>query len=170
MVPCRTRNSAVVEFPRFAQLFPNLCGDVVGGRQEQEGSISTLIDVIAVSSGRKQTMGDDDGQFVSMELHFWSLPPPNSKRTKPSLWVTVVMPAWWTPRMYLGALWISVKRQDGRIVVTNNETSACVPYAFNTINQVHWLYNRSRLELMDILQSSASYFEVKGGERAYKPM
>ena len=165
MAPCRTRNSAVVEFHELAQLFPNLCGDVVGGRQA-EGT-STLIDVIAISSGRKQNVSGDT-KFVSMELNFWSLPSPNCKRTKPSFCVTVVMPAWWSPRMYLGALSISVKRQEGRIVVTNKNPSACVPHAFNTINQVHWLYNRTEMELMHILQSSTRYFEVKGGEQPYK--
>ena len=165
MAPCRTRNSAVAEFPGIAQLFPNLCGDVAGGRQQ--GTL-TLMDVIAVSSGRKK-IADEDGQFVFMELHFW--PSPSSPNPmKPSFSVSVGMPGWWTPKMYLGALCISVKRQDGRIVVSSKRPSACVPHApaYNTINHIHWLFNRNKKELLKILQSSAQYFEVRGGENAYK--
>ena len=80
MDPLRTRNSAFIKFPEIAQLFPNLCGDVVVGRQQEDGTAG-LIDVCAASIGRKQSVGDDS-QFVTMELHFLSLLVAEIKKNK----------------------------------------------------------------------------------------
>ncbi len=76
----------------------------------------------------------------------------------------IVMPVWWTPQLYLGALHSSLSRHP----VLSMEPITLDSKKYTTINEIHWLYSDgmapgSKRELFKMLRSAAAFLSVRGG-------
>jgi hypothetical protein len=76
----------------------------------------------------------------------------------------IVMPVWWTPQSYLGALHFSLSCHP--VLSMGHITLDLKKYT--TINKIHWLYSDgmapgSKRELFKMLRSAAAFVSVRGG-------
>ena len=78
--------------------------------------------------------------------------------------IQAVMPKTWTPRMYLGAVNVSIERSHSIVI----ETIYFHGKRYVSINDVHWLFTEPNLNNPSLvaskLLSNAAYFNVVGGE------
>ena len=135
--PRATRHRAVLELPIDIALFVNNIHSPTLG---VAGLLLHALDkpsgfVCGVSALR---LDDKYGcnLFASIEISFWT-----SHSNIPLEKVCVRVPARWSPRLYLGALYNSLLDTDNRILsVFNSYVLAGVVLPHNTINNVHHLY------------------------------
>ena len=78
--------------------------------------------------------------------------------------IFIVMPIWWTPQLYLGALNFSLSQHS----VMSLEPITLDSNRYTNINEIHWLYSDgmapgSKRELFSMLRSSAAFLGVRGG-------
>ena len=78
--------------------------------------------------------------------------------------IKALMPKTWTPRMYLGAVNVSIEQSHSIII----ETISFRGKRYVSINNVHWLFSEPNLNdpslVASKLISNAAYFNVVGGE------
>ena len=78
--------------------------------------------------------------------------------------IQVVMPKTWTPRMYLGAVCLSIDQNQSVLI----ESIDFRGRRFISINNIHWLFTDENLNDSSLVASrlilNAAYYNVTGGE------
>ena len=142
-MPMPTRHRAVLQLEEPLPLY-NFSG-------VQHTSIADLIlttagtphlaMINAISTGIQKNLATDSS-YAEILIRFHVLAPlvaGKKKSAKPTEDYTVVVPRQWTPRMYLGALYISLQRNKSISV----ETLKLNGNNYKTINEVSWLFNKN---------------------------
>lgn len=138
MLPYRTRGTAILKFAQEIPVYPNMLGDV---SDDIDTSHHFYCD--AISNGRSRI--EANGNRV-LELKFWS----SRDIEQPLMLISIKMPEWWTPQMYLAAVCSSLQKE--KIIVLYQVNSSWGGVAnFCTVNEVHWLYNSNKQTLISHL-------------------
>ena len=111
----------------------------------------------AISTDR--ILAVEDLQYLELMVIFYSTEAKNAiKQTPPKFDLKVVMPKDWTRRMYLGALFWSIK--SNRVLTLDQITLNGRSYT--TINKLHWLFS-SPVDVIHMhCTTSAAYLRVVG--------
>ena len=167
MAPRGTRGRAVVFFKgQDIRMLPTIvkCSEMhVSLCPLKEKTLS----VYAISAGRCH-FANDEKTTCRMELNFWAregvhLPSGMVDTSKPSCTITVLTPAWWTPKIYLAAVLHKLKWHK-EIWLSNVASYACIKQQFDSVLDVHWLYGCNRDELCKILTDGGTLVRVEGGD------
>jgi hypothetical protein len=111
--------------------------------------------VVGASSGRRRTFGVE----ASLELHFWT----SGASPTPAFTIIINLPSHWTVRMYMAALYVTVKKTSALVPRKVDEAWGCVSGPFVTINEVAFLYHRSTDNILEIIKRSNGFAYIKGG-------
>ncbi len=98
----------------------------------------------------------EDPRYVELLVSFYS--PPEEDFFKSDY--KVIMPSPWTPKMYLGALYQSI-RTNSILTLESIEFSG---RNYTTMNELIWLFPMEKEVLDRRLLTSASYLHLQGGE------
>jgi hypothetical protein len=93
--------------------------------------------------------------FYYIKISFWI----DSSAT-PVHSVSVPIPNSWTPRIYLAALNISIRRQKLLISAPDNTMGSSLP----RLNEVHWLFAQPTHLSLRMLDGKHAFGQVNGGE------
>jgi hypothetical protein len=101
----------------------------------------------------------EDCHYIELMVCFYS-----AKKDAKVYKLFLVLPVWWTPQIYLGALNYSLFSHS--VISIERITLDSKRYA--SINEIHWLYSDgivpgSRRELFKMLRSSAAFLDIRGG-------
>ena len=127
-----------------------------------------LFNVAAVSTDI-QTLCDKENAMIYIIIKLFSADEGNSSANQPPSGqqmkeIQALMPKSWTPKMYLGALNISIERNHSIIIETINFRGN----RYISLNDIHWLFTEPNLndpsEVASKLISNAGFFNVVGGE------
>ena len=126
-----------------------------------------LFKVSSVCTDYQQVLASED-QMVNITIRFYSddfQAEGNGGRAERQMKeIKAIMPKAWTPRMYLGAVNVSIERNRSIII----ETIYIHGNRYVSINDIHWLFTEQNLDdpsmVASKLVSNAAYFNVKGGE------
>jgi hypothetical protein len=113
----------------------------------------------AISTNRVSAV--EDLRYLELIVIFYSTEEAKNKnkKTPPKFGLKVVMPKDWTPRMYLGALYRSIKSNR----VLSLELVTLHGQSYTTINKLHWLFS-SPVDVIHMhCTTSAAYLCVVGG-------
>jgi hypothetical protein len=163
--PPASRHRAVLQLRDVVPLFDMranasvLAQDLVtAARNARPKMMSTAISTDRVSAV-------EDPQYLELILIFYSPEAKNKiKKTPPKFNLKVVMPKDWTPRMYLGVLYRSIK--SNRVLTL--ELITLNGRSYTTINELHWLFS-SPVDVINMhCTTSAAYLRVVGGSRQNK--
>jgi hypothetical protein len=112
----------------------------------------------AISTDRVSAV--EDPRYLELIVVFYSTEAKNkNKKTPPKFDLKVVMPKDWTPRMYLGALFRSIKSNR----VLSLELVTLHGRSYTSINELHWLFS-SPVDVIHMrCTTSAAYLRVVGG-------
>ena len=125
-----------------------------------------LFNVSSVCTDNQQVIASDN-QMVHITIRFygkdgWS--DQNGSQEHHLKEIKALMPKTWTPRMYLGAVNVSIEQSHSIII----ETISFRGKRYVSINNVHWLFSELNLNdpslVASKLISNAAYFNVVGGE------
>jgi hypothetical protein len=111
-----------------------------------------------VSTGRRKPL-EQDKAFAEISLHFWVEASDEHITILPDYSITIVLPATWTPKLYLAALFVSA----------NINNLICIDYAtfggakYKSVNEVHWLFHSGLNGVDAILQQHYAFQHVRGG-------
>jgi hypothetical protein len=84
---------------------------------------------------------------------------PEDENQPPKFDVKVLMPAGWTPKMYVAALNKSIRRHS----ILSLESITINGRDYATMNELQWLFSASHKSTHSQLVCSASYICVSGG-------
>ena len=125
-----------------------------------------LFNVASISTGDQQVYSTEV-DLVEITIRFYGIKTtgpnisPSSAQMKE---IKSVMPKVWTPRMYLGAVNISIERNKAILIEAINFRGK----RYISINDVHWLFNELNLNnpqlVAERLILKAAYYNVVGGE------
>ena len=146
------------------------------GNETEEPTLSSIINetrnaqpLFMVSSvcTDLQHLLSRDNQMVNITIRFYSENVQGEQNGRPEKLmkeIQAVMPKAWSPRMYLGAVNVSIERNHAIIIETINFHGN----RHVSINDLHWLFTERNLDdpssVALKLISNAAYFHVKGGE------
>jgi hypothetical protein len=162
MAPCGTRNQAVVVFEKDIRMIP-----VISTWTEIWPKAVNYLSVYAVSAGRHSIV-DTEKSICSIEIRFWAregCPLKSGRRDKsrPSYVMSILAPGWWTPKIYLAALFHKLDGEKS-IWLTHLSSFSCVDQPFDSIIDVHWLYGCRADELQNKLSTSGALDKIDGGD------
>jgi len=158
MGPRATRNCVIVDFNRAIPIVLGLINeiyDVNEMRLSQSLSSHDFALVKGASSGRRRIFGAQ----ASLEIHFWT----SAASPMPAYTIVVNLPTHWTVRMYMAALYVTVKKTAALVPRKVNEGWGSVAGPFVTINEVAFLYHRETNNILDIIKRSYGFAYIKGG-------
>lgn len=130
MGPHKTRNTAILDLPDASIVYST---DSRGHPEMAYGFQCHLI-----SNGKTTLM---NGMKV-MELKLWESPEVDI----PTLNLKIVMPASWTSRMYLAALYETIKDQNILVIQKSNR--------YSSVNGIERLYGHRKEIVMEMLLSA----------------
>ena len=110
--------------------------------------------MVAISTGIVLPSRKGDTEFVELLLRFWS-----AGKEKEAYSKTVVVTRTWTPKMYLGVLYLSVNRH----MTLSIERIELEGNTYTSMNDVHDLFLVPSLNPRRTMQ--ADFFRVRGGSR-----
>ena len=148
--PPASRHRAVLPLRDAVPLFDlrtkNASVPTMSARTARPTMMSTAISTDRVSAVQ-------DPQYLELVVIFYT----KSKNKNTTL--KVVMPKDWTPRMYLGALYRSIKSNK----VLSLQPMILSGRSYTTINELHWIFS-SPVEVIHMrCTTSAAYLRVVGG-------
>ena len=128
-----------------------------------------LFNVESISTGNQQAnLLDQD--LVEIIVRFYGVTATdgssnlNHHQSRIMKEIKSVMPKVWSPRMYLGALKVSIERNRSILI----EAISFRGQRYISINDIHWLFTDENLSnpslVGDRLISNAAYYNVTGGE------
>lgn len=129
-----------------------------------------LFDVETICTDMQQ-LCESETQMVEITVRFYGSrpsegPATNSLKRFMAKEIQAVMPKSWTPRMYLGAVNLSIERNQSILI----EAIYFRGQRYISINDVHWLFTDQNVNdpshLASQLVLNAAYFNVTGGERS----
>jgi hypothetical protein len=158
MGPRATRNCVIVNFNRSIPIVLAVINDFK--ERDKNRTIRSLESkdialVVGASSGRRRTFGVE----ASLELHFWK----SASSPMPAFTITVKLPSHWTVRMYMGALFVTVKKTSALVPRKVEEAWGSVTAPFITINEVAFLYHQSADNILEIIKRGDGFAYIKGG-------
>lgn len=104
----------------------------------------------------------DDPRYVELSIGFYPQEDLENKFALPKILHDVVVPASWTPKMYLGALSLSLSRHP----VISLSRISINGHKYKSLNDVHSLFSESAgtaQELNTSLMTAAAFIHVFGG-------
>ena len=159
MGPRSTRLTAVVDFTFWVDL-------VMITRVEREQQLDENHDIaheeeprvhftslIATARPRGVDEVINDGYMVL--LSFWLDEFPTPVHT-----IDIPIPLSWSPRTYLAALQLNIRRSGVVMVSPDSFVGPLAP----TLNEVHWLFNLNIEDALRILERQNAFENVNGGE------
>jgi hypothetical protein len=161
--PPASRHRAVLELPKAIPLFDmhsshnplNLSNFY---KETRESVPLMFVQTISTDIQRKL---QDTPDFVELLIRFY--PKREDSRNPPKIIEQYfIMPQTWAPKMYLGAVHLSLNRHP--VISLENYRSQGVNYL--TINEVHWMFSKSagpaeRIRLS--MEGAAAFIYINGG-------
>jgi hypothetical protein len=80
----------------------------------------------------------------------------------PAFSIIVNLLTHWTVQMYMGALFVTVKKTSALVSRKVDEAWGSVSGPFITMNKVFFLYHRESDNILDIIKRSDSFSYIKG--------
>lgn len=125
-------------------------------QSSREAKITMMVQTITTDIRRQV---NDCQQYIELMIRFYS----ETKDAK-VYELFIVMPVWWTPQLYLGALNYSLSHCS----VLSIEPITLDSKRYASINEIHWLFSDaifpgSEMELFKTLRSSAAFLGIRGG-------
>lgn len=152
MPPTCTRRQAVTVFDSSFCLYIVTQGDLF----PQEQCYFNSIAVQAV--GEREIEHDDRTMALqTLRVTFWSV----ESSLLPVFEAIVVAPLDWTPRMYLAALSLTIRRRNG--VCCNVDG---INQRLSRLNEVHWLFNDSLENAISVLRDNHAFLFIDGGTKS----
>ena len=159
MGPRSTRLTAVVDFSFWVDLVMitsverdrHLDEHQVIAHEEEPRVHFTSLSATARPGGVEEVL--NDGYMVL--LSFWL-----DEFTKPVHTIDIPIPLSWSPRTYLAALQLNIKRTGVVMISPDNFVGPLAP----TLNEVHWLFNLDIEDALSILERQNVFENVNGGE------
>ena len=161
--PPASRHRAVLELPTAIPLFDMHSTqtplNMRSFYQETRQSVSLMfVQTITTDIQRKL---QDTPDFVELLIRFY---PTTEETQNPAKVIEqyFIMPQTWAPKMYLGALHLSVNRHP--VVSLENYTINGVNYL--TINEVHWMFSEAagpEERIQHSLRGAAAFIYLNGG-------
>ena len=158
MGPRPTRNCVIVDFNRAIPIVMGLVNEIYDVNEMRPNQVLPSPDfafVKGASSGRRQIFGAE----ASLEIHFWT----SAVSPKPAFSIVVNLPSHWTVRMYMAALYVTVRKTSAILPRKVNETWGSVVGPFITMNEVAFLYHQPTENIIDIIMRSDGFAYIKGG-------
>jgi hypothetical protein len=158
MGPRSTRNCVIVDFNRSVPLVLSLINDLYDVdemRLRPSLSSQDIAFVTGASSGRRRILG----VAASLEVHFWT----SAASSMPAFSITINLPTHWSVRMYMAALYVTVKKTSALVPRKVEETWGSVSGPFITINEVAFLYHREIDNILDIIKRGDGFAYIRGG-------
>jgi hypothetical protein len=158
MGPRATRNCVIVNFTRSVPIVLSLINDLYDVdemRLKPSLSSQDIAFVTGASSGRRRVFGAE----ASLEIHFWT----SAASTMPAFTIIINLPTHWSVRMYMAALFVTVKKTSALVPRKVNENWGSVIGPFTTINEVAFLYHRETDNILDIIKRGDGFAYIKGG-------
>jgi hypothetical protein len=158
MGPRATRNCVIVDFCTSVPLVLSLINDIYDVDEMRllpSLSSKDIAFVTGASSGRRQIFGAE----ASLEIHFWK----SAASAMPAFSIIVNLPTHWSVRMYMAALFVTVKKTSALVPRKVDEAWGSVSGSFITINEVAFLYPRETDNILDIIKRSNGFAYIKGG-------
>ena len=156
MGPRATRNCVIVNFNVAIPIVLGLINDIYNineVRLSQSLSSQDFAFVKGASSRRRQIFGAES----SLEIHFWK----SAASPTPAFLIIVNLPTHWSVRMYMGALYVTVKKTKALVPRKVHEDWGAVTGPFVTINEVAFLYHRETNNILDIIRRSNGFAYIK---------
>jgi hypothetical protein len=163
--PPASRHRAVFQLPQVIPLFdmqrssqnPLNIGNLY---QETRQSVPLML-VKAISTDIQRKLPDHP-QFVELLIRFYPKMDEGTTNRPKIIEYYFIMPQTWAPRMYLGAVHLSINRHP--VILIENVTIKGVNYL--AINEVHWMFSDAagpaeRIRLS--LEGSAAFIYINGG-------
>jgi hypothetical protein len=104
----------------------------------------------------------DDPRYVELSVGFYPQEDVENQYARLKIHHDVVVPASWTPKMYLGALSLSLSRHDVILLSLISLNGR----QYKSLNDVHWLFSESAgtaQETNTSLVTAAAFVHVFGG-------
>jgi hypothetical protein len=162
MGPRVTRKSAILDLGKDGvAMLPALyhCVEVDGDDAATRAALeSKVISICSVSTGRHTAIG---GGRVLLQLKFWL----SENSSHPVFSIDVMTPSWWSNQMYLLALAVTIKKTTTIVPHLVASWEEAFAGGFNSLNNVHFLYNCNRKQLLSKLHAHGRYTRVQGGTR-----
>ena len=158
MGPRATRNCVIVDFNRSVPIVLSLINDIYNVDEMRllpSLSSDDISFVTGASSGRRRIFGAE----ASLEIHFWA----SSASSMPVFSIIVNLPTHWTVRIYMAALFVTVKKTSALVPRQVDEAWGSVSGPFITINEVAFLYHRETNNILDIIKRSNGFAYIIGG-------
>jgi hypothetical protein len=158
MGPRATRNCVIVNFNVAIPVVLGLINDIYDVNEMRLSPSLSSTDfafVKGASSGRRRIFGAES----SLEIHFWK----SATSPTPAFSITVNLPTHWSVRMYMGALFVTVKKTSALVPRKVFEDWGLVTGPFVTINEVAFLYHRETDNILDIIKGSDGFAYIRGG-------
>jgi hypothetical protein len=111
--------------------------------------------VTGASSGRRRILGVE----ALLELHLWTL----AASSMPAFSMIINLPTHWTVRMYMAALYVTVRKTSALVPRKVDENWGSVSGPFITINEVAFLYHRETDNILNIIKHSNGFAYIRGG-------
>jgi hypothetical protein len=154
--PPATRHRAVMSLRQAIALYDMRSHSASSLRDVLESSRNAekVMMVTTVSTDRVTRVADNP-TFVELGILFF----PEDENQEPKLDVKVIMPADWTPKMYVAALNKSIRRHS----ILSLELITINGSIYATMNELQWLFSATHESTHSQLVCSASYIRVSGG-------
>ncbi len=104
----------------------------------------------------------DDPRYVELLAGFYPQEDVKNQYARPEIHHDVIVPASWTPKMYLGALSLSLSRHP----VISLSLISINGKKYKSLNDIHWLFSESAgtaKEIKTSLITAAAFIHVFGG-------
>jgi hypothetical protein len=150
MGPRRSRRQALVHLPVAKTIF-----DVDEFIADQRRLNALPLPINAISTGKRSH--HESSQVSELEVHFWV----NLEDREPYFTQVVLLPSWWTAKMYLAALFQSYAIHECIGIRTQCFQSGSVRPPFRSISIVSSLFSCSEQQLNESLR--IPMHSVEGG-------
>jgi hypothetical protein len=92
-------------------------------------------------------------------MHFWT----SAASSMPAFSMIINLLTHWTVRMYMAALYVTVKKTLALVPRKVDESWGSVSGPFITINKVAFLYHKETNIILDIIKRSNGFAYIRGG-------
>jgi hypothetical protein len=161
MVPPASRHRAILELQSPTPLYrmsestasgANIINEIVSSST----AVEPLLYVKWITTGQRRLLSPD-GSLAILLLSFWGSQKEAGDNT-PDLSYSATMPASWSPKMYLGAIFLMVRNTS----LLSLESAKINGGLHNSINQIHWYFS-SNFSALEILEEECAFQYVHGG-------
>jgi hypothetical protein len=156
MAPVASRHRAVMQLGDSAPLYmhSNSTDRSVTSIVSSTMNAEPIMDVHCIATGYRRKV--DEG-MAELEVHFYQEKLVEEKKCT----ITVSIPSFWTSRMYLGAVSLSLQKHN--ILSVSSVLFPRTNTNVSSVNEIHWLFISTANEVSDLMNRRCVFLHIRGG-------